>query len=154
MTTALSPWTTGFGMLEPFRKEMEGVMEKFFGGETGNGLHTVARTWAPRVDVEETDKEIVVKADLPGIDPKAVEISVENGVLAIRGEKKEEKEEKKKNYHRVERFAGSFYRAIALPPGSDAEKVNATSENGVVTITVPKKPEAQSKKISVTPKKA
>ena len=108
--------------------------------------------WAPRVDVEETEKEILVKADLPGIDPKAVEISIQDNVLTVRGEKKEEKEEKKKNYHRVERFTGSFHRAIPLPPGADAEKMAATSTNGVVTITVPKKPEAQPRKITVTPK--
>jgi HSP20 family protein len=152
MTTALRPWTAGFGMLDPFRREMEGLMEKFFGDEAGNGMLAAAKSWAPRVDVEETDKEILVKADLPGVDPKAVEISVENGTLVVRGEKKEEKEEKKKNYHRVERFAGSFYRAIPLPPGTDADKMTATSTNGVVTITIPKKPEAQPKKITVTPK--
>jgi HSP20 family protein len=102
------------------------------------------------VDVEESDREILVKADLPGVDPKHVEISVENGVLTVRGERKEEKEERKKNYHRIERFAGSFYRAVPLPPGADAEKVSATSTNGVVTVTIPKKPEAQPRKITVT----
>lgn len=152
MTTAMRPWTAGFGFLEPFRKEMENVMEKFFGEETLNGRLAALRTWSPRVDVEETDKEILVKADLPGVDPKAVEITVQDGVLTVRGEKKEEKEEKKKNYHCSERFSGSFYRAVTLPPGADAEKVSATSANGVVTIAIPKKPEAQPKKISITPK--
>lgn len=152
MSTTLRPWTGGFGLLEPLRREMEGVLERFFGEEGGNAMTTAAKAWAPRVDVEETDKEIVVKADLPGVDPKAVEITVENGILTVRGEKKEEKEEKKKNYHRVERFTGSFYRALPLPPGTDAEKVSATCANGVVTISVPKKPEAQAKKITVTPK--
>jgi HSP20 family protein len=150
MPATLTPWHPTFGLLEPFRKEMEDVMERFFGDEVGHRLP--ARTWAPRVDVEETDKEILVKADLPGVDPKAVEISVENGVLTVRGEKKEEKEERKKNYHRIERFAGSFYRAIPLPPGADAERVTASSSNGVVTVSIPKKPEAQPKKITVTPK--
>ncbi|MCE9561779.1 MAG: Hsp20/alpha crystallin family protein [Planctomycetes bacterium] len=137
-------------MIEPFRQEMETVFDRFFGEENGNG-HGL-RTWTPRVDVEETDREIIVKADVPGVDPKAVEVSVENGVLTIRGEKKEEKEEKKKGYHRVERFAGSFYRAVTLPPGADADKVSATSSNGVVTVTILKKAEAQPKKIIVTPK--
>jgi HSP20 family protein len=150
MAATLTPWHPTFGLLEPFRREMEEVMERFFGDEAANRLPT--RTWAPRVDVEETDKEILVKADLPGVDPKAVEISVENGVLTVRGEKKEEREERKKNYHRVERFAGSFYRAIPLPPGADPEKVTASSSNGVVTVTIPKKPDAQPKKITVTPK--
>jgi HSP20 family protein len=149
MSTALAAWRP-FGGIEPFRQEMETLFDRFFGEENGNG-HAL-RAWTPRVDVEETEKEIVVKADVPGVDPKAVEISIENGVLTVRGEKKEEKEEKKKGYHRVERFSGSFYRAVTLPPGADADKVSATSANGVVTITVPKKPEAQPKRIAVTPK--
>jgi HSP20 family protein len=150
MATTLTPWNSGMGVLEPFRKEMENVMARFFGEENGNG-HAL-KAWAPRVDVEETEKEILVKADLPGIDPKAVEISVVNGILTVRGEMKEEKEEKKKNFHRLERCTGSFYRAITLPAGADAEKVTATSANGVVTVTIPKRPEAQPKRIAVTAK--
>jgi len=149
MTTALSSWRPS-EVIEPLRREMETLFGRFFGEENGNGM--ALRTWTPRVDVEETDKEVLVKADVPGVDPKVVEVSVENGVLTIRGEKKEEKEEKKKGYHRVERHTGSFYRAITLPPGVDADKVSATSADGVVTITVPKKAEAQPKKITVTPK--
>jgi HSP20 family protein len=83
------------------------------------------------------------------VEPKNVEIAVEHGVLTVRGERKEEKE---KDYHRVERFAGSFFRAVPLPAGVDAVKVTATSANGVVTITIPKKPEAVPRKIVVTPK--
>lgn len=150
MKTALAPWQGGLGLMPNFRQEIQELMDRFFGDDAGNGQF--AQAWTPRVDVEETDKEIVVKADLPGVDPKSVEISVENGFLTVRGEKKEEKEEKKKNYHRVERFAGSFYRAIQLPAGADAEKVAATSGNGVVTVTIPKKPDAQPRKITVTPK--
>lgn len=148
MSTALAPWRP-FGVIEPFRQEMETLFDRFFG--KGNENCLAVRTWTPRVDVEESDKEIVVKADVPGVDPKAVEVSIENGVLTIRGERKEEKEEKK-GYHRVERFAGSFYRSVTLPPGTDGDKVVATSANGVVTITIPKKVEAQPKKITVTPK--
>lgn len=150
MQTTLTPWSPGAGMLDPFRREMEDLMDRFFGQE--NRFTLAMKTWAPRVDVEETDREVLVKADLPGVDPKNVEISVENGVLTIRGDRKEEKEERKKNYHRVERFAGAFFRSIPLPPGVDAEKVSATSANGVVTVAIPKKPEAQPRKITVTPK--
>jgi HSP20 family protein len=149
MSTTLTPWQPSFGLIEPFRQELEDVMERFF-GENG-GLRAV-QTWAPRVDVEEADKEILIKADLPGVDPKNVEITVENGVLTVRGEKKEEQEQKKKNYYRLERFAGTFHRAIQLPPGADAEKVTATSSNGVVTITIPKKAEAQPKRVAIAPK--
>ena len=152
MSATLTPWRP-YGMMDPFQKEMETLFTRFFGGENEGGqMLQAAKAWAPRVDVEETEKEFIVKADLPGVDPKAVEISVENGILTVRGEKKEEKEKKEKNFHRMERFIGSFYRAIALPPGVDPEKVNATSANGVVTIVVPKKPEMQPKKISVMPK--
>jgi len=153
MAAALTPWRTGFAFMDPFRREMETLFDRFFGQENGNGpVMAAAQSWAPRVDIEETEKEILVKADLPGVDPKAVEVSVQDNLLIVRGEKKEEKEEKKKNFHRVERFAGSFYRAIPLPPGADAERMAANSANGVVTITIPKKPEAQPRRITVTPK--
>jgi HSP20 family protein len=146
--TSLIPWTRTGSFLGPFRKEMDDVFERFFGAPGDNGGEAV-RAWTPRVDVEETDKEIVVKADLPGVDPKDVEISVVDGSLLIKGEKKEEKEEKKKNYHRVERFIGQFYREIPLPTGADAEKISATSAKGVIAVTIPKKAEAQPKKIVV-----
>jgi len=108
-----------------------------------------AQTWTPRVDVEETDKEIVVKVDLPGVEAKDVEVCVIDGLLVLKGEKKEEREEKGKNYHRTERFVGQFYREVPLPPGVDPEKIVATSSKGVVMVTVPKKPEVMPKKIAV-----
>jgi HSP20 family protein len=136
--------------MEPFRTEMEDLMHRFFGDEAGNGA--AAQAWSPRVDLEESDQAITVKADLPGVDPKNVEVAIENGVLTVRGEKREEREERKNSYHRVERLTGSFYRAVPLPSGADAEKVSATSSNGVVTITIAKTAAAQPKKIAVTPK--
>jgi HSP20 family protein len=150
MSATMMTWRPGFGMMDPFRKGMEDLMDRFFGddAETGRAM----KTWAPRVDVEETEKEFLVRADLPGVEPKNVEVAVEYGVLTVRGERKEEKEEKSKDYHRVERFAGSFYRAVPLPVGVDAEKMTATSANGVVTIAIPKKPEAVPRKVVVTPK--
>jgi HSP20 family protein len=147
MTTAMTPWNRTFSFVEPFRQEMENLMERFFGEENGNGQ--ALKSWTPKVDVEETEKEILVRADLPGVDAKAIDISIENGILTVRGEKKEEKEEKKKNYHRIERFTGTFYRQIPLPAGADADKVTATNANGVVTVSIPKKPEAQPKRIAI-----
>ena len=102
--------------------------------------------------VLEKIREFVVKADLPGVNPKDVDIQVVDNVLTLRGGKEEKKEEKKKNYHRIERFTGQFYRAIGLPAGADADKVTATTSNGTITVTIPKKPEAQPKKIAVQPK--
>ena len=105
--------------------------------------------WAPVVNVEETDNELVVTADVPGIDPKDLDISLDNNILTIRGERKEEKDEKKKNFHRVERFYGTVQRSVQFPGGVDSSKLSATSKNGVVTITMPKSAEAKRKKIEV-----
>ncbi len=147
--TSIIPWVrSSSNPLSQFRSELQEMFDRFsddLSFPNGDAL----KAWQPRVDVEETDKEITVKADLPGVDPKDIEVQVVNGVLTLKGEKKEEKEEKKKNYHRVERFVGSFYRAIPLPAGADADKVVATTTKGVITVTVPKKAEMQPKKIAV-----
>jgi len=134
----------------PLRHEMEDLFQRFMAplDETVFGTEPI---WTPRVDVEETDKEIMVKVDLPGVDAKDVEVSVIGGTLVLKGEKKEEREEKGKSYHRTERFVGQFYREVALPPGTDPEKIEATSCKGVVKVTIPKKPEVQPKKIAVKP---
>jgi HSP20 family protein len=147
---SLIPWRRrDFPMLEPFRQEMETMFHRFF--EPLEEVGVELRPWAPRVDVVETEKEIVVKADLPGVDPKDVEISVFDGSLVVKGEKKETKEEKKTNYHRVERFMGQFYREVPLPRGVDPEKIVAKSGQGVVTVTIPKKPEAVPRKVAIKP---
>jgi len=140
----------GTGLLEEARKEMETVFNRFFGplSETDR---TAKHAWSPRVDMSETDKVFTLVADLPGVDPKEVEISIEDGVLSIKGEKKEEHEEKGKNFHKTERFVGSFYRQIVLPSGADEEKVTATSSNGTITISILKKPSAQPKKVVIKP---
>jgi HSP20 family protein len=134
--------------MEPFRREMDDLLQRFFGSNTTE-LAEMTPAWAPRVDVEETDKDIVIKADLPGVEPKDIDITVVDGSLVLKGEKKEEKEEKKKNYHRIERFVGQFYREIPLPPGADADKITASTSKGVISVTIPKKPEAQPKKVTV-----
>jgi len=147
MSTMLAPWRRTQSAFEPFRNEMEGLFDRFFGGDVSNG-HAL-KSWNPRIDVEESDKDITVKCDLPGVDPKDVDVTVADGILTLRGEKKEEKEEKKKNYHRVERFVGQFYREIPLPAGCDGAKVSATSSKGVISVVVPKSPDFLSKKVAV-----
>jgi HSP20 family protein len=147
---SLIPWRRRIGgALEPFRQELDDLFERFFAERIeGNGGEMI-RAWAPRVDVGETDKEFVVKADLPGVGPKDVDIYFRDGALVIKGERKEQHEEKGKNYQRAERFAGQFYREVVLPPGTDPEKITATSSKGVITVTVAKAPQAQAKKIAV-----
>jgi HSP20 family protein len=110
-------------------------------------------TWAaaPAVDITETDKAYEITADLPGMDEKNIEVKLANGGLTIKGEKQEEKEEKKKDYYLQERHFGSFERCFRLPDGVDTDKIEAAFKKGVLTVTLPKSPEAQKaeKKIEV-----
>ena len=140
----------GTRFLEDARKEMEGVFNRFF-GPASEVDRELKHAWSPRVDVAETDKAVTIVADLPGVDPKEVEITLADGVLTIKGEKKEEHEEKGKNFHKTERFIGSFFRQVVLPAGADEEKVTATSTNGTITISITKKPSAQPKKVAIKP---
>jgi len=149
MKSLIPARTNGVVLLDPMCNEMDEMFQRFFGWPVEAQQETQAMTWAPRVDISETDKGLVVKADLPGVDPKDVEVTVRDGILTIRGEKKEEHEEKQKNFHRVERFCGQFFRSIPLPTGADESNVVATSGRGVLTVTILKKPEAQPKKIAV-----
>lgn len=105
----------------------------------------------PAVDIVEKDKAYEVKADLPGLDEKNVEVKVVDGTLTIKGEKQEEKEEKKKDYYLHERHFGSFERTFRVPDSVDADKIEASFKKGVLTVTLPKKPEARKpeKKIEV-----
>ena len=110
-------------------------------------------TWpaAPAVDFTDTEKAYEVTAELPGIDEKDIEVKVANGILSIKGEKQEEKEEKKKDYYLRERNFGSFERSFQVPDSVDTDKIEASFKKGVLTVTLPKKPEAQTaaKKIDV-----
>jgi HSP20 family protein len=105
----------------------------------------------PAVDVVETEKAYEVTADLPGMDEKNIEVKVVDGVLTIKGEKQQEKEEKKKDYYLQERSFGLYQRSFELPEGVDTDKIEASFRKGVLTVTLPKKPEAQNstKKIEV-----
>ncbi len=146
--TNLIPWRDSH-LVEEARREFDDVFRRVFGPLTENGNGNRKMTWSPHIDMSESDKSIIVKADVPGVDPKDIDVTVQNGVLTLTGEKKEEREEKQKNYQRTERFFGQFYRAIALPTGVDENNVAATTSKGVITITIPKKPDAQPKKVTI-----
>jgi HSP20 family protein len=105
--------------------------------------------WAPSVDISENDKAFRLLADVPGVDPKDIEISMEKGVLTIKGERNSEVVEENENYRRVERQSGRFYRQFTLPDSADADKIEARSEHGVLTITIPKQEVAVSRRIEV-----
>jgi HSP20 family protein len=123
-------------------------VDNFF-DESALSLRNGRKALAPEFDISETDEHIVVKADLPGIDVKDLDIEVVDRVLTLKGNKKEEHEEKTERYHRVERRFGSFCRSILLPAEVDAEKVEAAYKDGVLTMTIAKSESAKPKKIEV-----
>jgi HSP20 family protein len=108
-----------------------------------------AGEWMPAIDVSETDKEIVVKAEIPGMEAKDIDISLDGRVLTLKGEKKTEQEKKEENYHRVERRYGTFSRSFELPADVDANKVNATYKDGVLKLNLTKTKAQTVKKIEI-----
>jgi HSP20 family protein len=106
-------------------------------------------TWLPVVDIHEEAERFVVRADLPGVEPKDVEITAEKGVLTIRGQRHAEKRDSANGYERVERVSGAFLRRFSLPEGAEASEIKAKQANGVLEITIPKLPQVQPKRISV-----
>ena len=120
----------------------ENLFEDFWGAQANRG-------WVPALDFAETPDAYVVHVEVPGVDPKEIEISIEDGRLEITGEKVAEQNEEKQGWFRVERSHGSFRRALELPGAVDTGKVKAESRNGVLTITLPKREEAKARRISV-----
>jgi HSP20 family protein len=140
---------------DPFR-ELEGLstrLNTWFGqpmmprGREEDGMSF--SDWAPALDVEETDSEYLVKADLPAIRREDLKIHIEDNLLTLEGERKQEKEEKGRKYHRVERSYGTFLRRLALPTDIDRQKVSAEFKDGVLTMRLPKSASAKSRSIDV-----
>ncbi len=146
---------------ESLRREIDRLFDDFDGGfrRSRGSVFDLAPFWgrestrfaAPAVDFTDTEKAYEITAELPGIDEKNVDVKVANGVLTIKGEKQEDKEEKKKDYYLRERNFGSFERSFQVPDGVDTDKIDASFKKGVLTVTLPKKPEALkgAKKIDV-----
>ena len=137
---------------DPFR-EMEDVFDRF-GRAIGwprRGTQEVMATgdWAPRVDIAETDNEFTIKAEIPEVKKEDVKVTVDSGVLTIRGERKQEKEEKDKKFHRVERYYGSFTRSFTLPDNVDESKIEASFKDGMLNLQIPKTEAAKPKAIEV-----
>jgi HSP20 family protein len=123
--------------------------EAFRGTRAGDEDWGLGGSWAPAVDILEQDGNIVLKAELPGVDPKDVEVRVENNTLTLRGERRFDNETKRENYHRVERSYGTFTRSFSLPNVVDTEKIKAEYRDGVLNVTLPTKEEAKPKQISI-----
>lgn len=147
---SLAPRAFGENPFDSLHREMDRMMGDFLGGwdkavpSTGAGL-------TPKLDIAETETAYEVTADLPGVEEKDVEVAVADGVLSIKGERRSEKEDKKKNFHRIERSFGRFERAIALPADVEEDRIDASFKKGVLKVTLPKsaKAVASVKKIDV-----
>ncbi len=139
--TQYDPWK----VFDEMRKEME----RAIAARSEEGSSVATADWVPAVDIKEENDKFVIEADIPGVDPKDIEISMENGILTIKGERKLERQEEKDSYKRIERVYGSFYRRFALPDTADAEKISAKSKNGVLEIVIPKKEEVKPRRITV-----
>jgi len=137
---------------DPFR-EMEDVFDRYSRaiGWPRRGTQEVMATgdWAPRVDIAEADNEFTIKAEIPEVKKEDVKVTVDSGVLTIRGERKQEKEEKGKKFHRVERYYGSFTRSFNLPDNVDESKIDASFKDGMLNLRIPKTGAAKPKAIEV-----
>jgi HSP20 family protein len=148
----LVPWRPFGGELSSLRREMDDLWNRFF-GETPLARR-LTEEWWPSVDVSESKDTFIIKAELPGLDAKDVEVSVSGNVLTLKGEKKKEEEEKDEHHYRAERYYGSFQRSFQLPANVKADKVEAAFEKGVLKVTLPKVEEAKKKQIEVKVKEA
>jgi HSP20 family protein len=140
---ALTPWTG----LSTMKKEMDRLFDRFW--ESDFPQLPAFGEWAPALDVSETKDAVLVKAEVPGMDPKDIQLSLQEQVLILKGEKKQEKEEKDEHFYRAERSYGAFTRAVRLPASVDGSKVTATFKNGLLAVTLPKAPAAKGTTIPI-----
>src|SRR5688572_33400627 len=144
---ALSRW-------DPFRdlSMLQDRMNRMF-EDAGRGLRgdepSATTTWSPAVDIYETEGEIIVQAELPGVDRKDITLHLENQILTLKGERRFEKETKQENYHRIERAYGGFSRAFSIPAIVDEEKIRADYKDGILKIALPKKEQVKPKQIPI-----
>lgn len=135
-----------FRNLSTLQEQVNRLFETSFPARGDNAALT---TWAPAVDIYETENELVIKADLPEMDEKDLDVRVENNMLTIRGERKFENKVKEDNYLRIERTYGAFTRSFSLPTTVNTEAIKAEYNNGVLTVTLPKRAEAKPKQVKV-----
>ena len=138
------PWN----MLQQIQREMNNLFDSRLTTNEENA--TVATSdWAPLVDIKEEQDRFLVMADIPGVDPKDIEVHMENGILTIRGERHAEHKEDREGYKRIERAYGSFHRRFSLPESADPNGITAKSRNGSLEIVIPKRESVQPRRITV-----
>ena len=143
--TRYNPW----GLQSNLQDELKQVFDKFFAETDGDQSNVVTSQWTPRVDIREQSDRFVILADIPGVEPKDIEIHMDKGILSIKGERKTEKREETERYSRIERQHGVFYRRFALPDSANPDGISAQGKNGVLEISIPKRPETTPRRIAV-----
>lgn len=141
--TRYNPFQELDELAAPLRLFSDSLNRWFSEGQTG-------RPWSPNVDIKETADEIVLQADVPGVDAKDIDIKLDDGTLTLKGERKFQEEKKGEGYHRIERGYGSFVRCFSVPDSVDPEKIQAAHKNGVLTITLPKKELAKPRSVKIS----
>jgi HSP20 family protein len=144
--TRYNPWPT---QANPLQDEIKQVFERFFGDTDADSSSVVTSQWSPRVDIKEEANRFVILADIPGVEPKDIDISMDKGILTIKGERHSEKKEETERFSRVERSHGVFHRRFALPDSANPEQITASGRHGVLEISIPKRPETTPRKIQV-----
>jgi HSP20 family protein len=145
---ALTRWNPTRDLLS-MRDDMNRLFNEFFGRSEGQEGTWMAGTWAPPVDIHETDDALILKAELPGFSKDDVNVEIKDNTLTLKGQRQDEKEVKEEQYHRRERSYGSFQRTFMLPAIVDAEKATATYKDGVLELRLPKRETAKPKRIAV-----
>ncbi len=140
-----SAWNASHGL----QRDLRQVFDRFINTEESDQSNVVTSQWAPRVDIREEDKRFVIFADIPGVDPKDIEINMDKGILTIKGDRVAESVAENSQLTRVERSSGTFYRRFALPDSADAENISASGKHGVLEISIPKKPETTPRRITI-----
>lgn len=135
-----------FRNIDPGFKQL---LDQFFTTDGDDQSNVVTSQWQPRVDIREEARRFVIAADIPGVDPKDIEIHMDKGVLTLKGERNAETRSEDGKFTRVERTHGSFYRRFALPDTADAEQISASGKHGVLEIVIPKKAEAAPRRIAI-----
>lgn len=144
--TRYNPWQQQGSTLQD---EMKQVFDRFFGDTDTDSSSVVTSQWTPRVDIKEEAGRFVILADIPGVDPKDIDISMDKGILTIKGERRTEKTEETERFSRVERSHGLFHRRFALPDSANPDNITASGRNGVLEISIPKRPETTPRRIQV-----
>ena len=142
--TQYDPWNR----LNQLTREMERVFDRR-AVDADESTQSATADWVPAVDIKEEENRFLVVADIPGVDPSEIEITMDNGLLTIRGERSSENTEEREGFKRVERSRGTFYRRFALPDTADVENVTAKGKHGVLEVVIPKQERAQPRRVTV-----